>query len=160
ERHVHLAVHRRRGGGGVARLLALARARAQLPEAEVTVGDEGAHAARLGGGQRLAVVGLAALRIGPGGGGRGVPQPGGGLGREPGLPRRELYRAVAQALRVVETAEHQRGSTERPIVPAEIADVSPRGLTLEKLLTFPQPAQALARLAELRQDPSGGDDRL
>src|SRR5262249_24877337 len=71
----------------------------------------------------------------------------------------ELYRAVAQALRVVETAEHQRGSTERPIVPAEIADVSPRGLTLEKLLTFPQPAQALARLAELRQDPSEGDDR-
>src|SRR5262249_57378828 len=40
----------------------------------------------------------------------------------------------------------------------EIADVSPRGLT-QKLLAFPQPAQAFARFAELRQDPSGGDDR-
>src|SRR5215467_11965468 len=63
ERHVHLAVHRRRGSQILARLLVLARARAQLPEAEVAVGDERAHAERLGEGQRLAVVGLAALGI-------------------------------------------------------------------------------------------------
>src|SRR6266849_3888521 len=43
------------------RLVALARARVELAEAEVTVGDERAHAARLGEGQRLTVVGLAAL---------------------------------------------------------------------------------------------------
>src|SRR5499433_3836094 len=58
EPHVHLAVHRRRGREVLARLFALARARAQLPEAEVAVGDERAHAARLGEGQRLAVVRL------------------------------------------------------------------------------------------------------
>src|SRR5215831_7440372 len=82
------------------------------------------------------------------------------MGRIPGLTPRELHRAVAQALRVVETAEHQRGSTERLIEPSEIADLPPLGLTLEKLLTFLQPAQALARLAELRQDPRGGGDRV
>src|SRR5215467_2901427 len=57
EPHIHLAVHRRRGGEVFARLFALARARAQLPEAEVAVGDERTHAARLGEGQGLAVVG-------------------------------------------------------------------------------------------------------
>ncbi len=50
----------------VAGLLALAGAPGELPEAEVAVGgDEGTHAARLGEGHRLAVVGLAALGIEP-----------------------------------------------------------------------------------------------
>src|SRR5215831_442110 len=49
--HIHLLIHPRRGGEVLARLLALARARAQLPEAEVAVGDERTHAARLGNGQ-------------------------------------------------------------------------------------------------------------
>src|SRR5262249_23539052 len=56
EPYVYLAVHRRRGGEVLARLLALARACEHLPEAEVAVGDERAHAARLGEGQCLAVV--------------------------------------------------------------------------------------------------------
>ena len=72
EAHVHLTVHRRGGGEVLPRLLALARARSQLPEAEVAVGDERAHAARLGEGQRLAVVSLAALGIEPLGVGRDV----------------------------------------------------------------------------------------
>src|SRR5262249_27312375 len=38
------------------RLVALARAPVELAEAEVAVGDEGTHTARLGEGQRLAVV--------------------------------------------------------------------------------------------------------
>src|SRR5262249_12520100 len=160
EPHVHFAVHRGRGSEILARLLAFTRAPVELPEAEMAVGDKRAHAARLGEGQRLAVVGLAAFGIEPVGGGRDVTEQVERMGRKPRLTRRGLRRAVAQALRVVETAEHQRGSTQPPIVRSEIADVSPRGLTLEKLLTFPQPAQALARLAELRQDPSGGDDRL
>src|SRR5215472_9544964 len=63
EPHLHLAVHRRRGGEVLARLLALARAREQLPEAQVAVGDEGAHATRFGQRKRLAVVGLAALGV-------------------------------------------------------------------------------------------------
>ena len=44
EPHVHLAVHRRRGGEVLLGLLALARAPVELAEAEVAVGDEGAHA--------------------------------------------------------------------------------------------------------------------
>src|SRR5215470_16020835 len=47
-RHPHLAVHRRRGGEVLLRLLALARAPVELAEAEVAVGDEGAHGAGLG----------------------------------------------------------------------------------------------------------------
>ena len=44
------------------RLLALARAPVELAEAEVAVGDEGAHAERLGEGERVAVVALRVLR--------------------------------------------------------------------------------------------------
>src|SRR5262249_20611648 len=42
-RHPHLAIHRRRGGEVLLRLLALARAPVQLAQTEVAVGDEGAH---------------------------------------------------------------------------------------------------------------------
>ena len=47
------------------RLLALARAPVELTEDEVAVGDEGAHIARLGEGQRLAIVSLAAHGVEP-----------------------------------------------------------------------------------------------
>src|SRR5262249_2335644 len=43
-RHPHLAVHRRRGGEMLLRVLTLARAPGELAEAEVAVGDEGAQA--------------------------------------------------------------------------------------------------------------------
>src|SRR6266508_2529632 len=55
-RHAHLAVHRRRGGEVLLRLLALARAPVELAEAEVAVGDERAHAELGGEGQGGAVV--------------------------------------------------------------------------------------------------------
>jgi hypothetical protein len=45
-RHVHLAIHRRRGGEVRARLLVLARAPVELAEAEMAVGDEGARMLR------------------------------------------------------------------------------------------------------------------
>src|SRR5215510_747914 len=54
--HVHFAVHRRRGGDVVLRLLAMAPAAVQFAEAKVAMGDERAHAAGLGERQRLAVV--------------------------------------------------------------------------------------------------------
>src|SRR5262245_55713737 len=54
-RHPHLAVHRRRGGEVLLCLLALARAPVQLAETEVTVRDEGTHAAWLCERERLAV---------------------------------------------------------------------------------------------------------
>src|SRR4029453_12220470 len=53
-RHPHLAIHRRRGGEVLLRLRALARAPVELAEAEMAVGDEGAHASGLGERQRLA----------------------------------------------------------------------------------------------------------
>src|SRR5262249_36782497 len=40
-RHPHLAIHRRRGGEVLTRLIALAGAPGELAEAEVAVGDEG-----------------------------------------------------------------------------------------------------------------------
>src|SRR5262245_33569610 len=43
-RHPHLAVHRPRGSEMPLRLFALARALVELAEAEMAVGDEGAHA--------------------------------------------------------------------------------------------------------------------
>src|SRR5215472_3379075 len=54
-RHSHLAVHRRRYSEMLLRLLALARALVDLAEAEVAVGDEGAHAEFAGERERLAV---------------------------------------------------------------------------------------------------------
>ena len=90
----------------LAGLLTLACAPIERAEAEVAVGDEGAHAARLGEGQRPAVVGLAALGIEPVGMGRDVAEQVQGMGRESELGRRGFDRAVAKASPVVELAEH------------------------------------------------------
>jgi hypothetical protein len=112
-RHAHLAVHRRRNGEVFLGLLALVRTAVELAEAEVAVGDEGAHAARLGEGKRFAVVGLAALGIETPGMGCDVAEKVQRMGREPGVPRRGLDRAVAQAPPLVEPAEQQTGATQR-----------------------------------------------
>ena len=141
------------------RLLALAGAPVELAEAEVAVGDERAHAARLGERQRLAVVGLAALGVEPVGMGRDVAEQVQRMGREPGLTRRGSTARSPRLPRLVEPAEQQTGATQRVVGPAATADDSPRRLTLEELLAFPEPVQRLARLAELRQHPGGGGDR-
>src|SRR5216684_3446929 len=73
-RHPHLAIHRRRHGEMLLRLLALVRTPVELSEAEVAVGDERAHAAGLGEGEGLAVASLAALGIEPIGMARDVPE--------------------------------------------------------------------------------------
>src|SRR5215510_13752610 len=62
-RHSHLAVHRRRGGEVLLRLLTLASAPVELAEAEVAVGDKGPHAQCLGQSQGLLVVGCGLLDI-------------------------------------------------------------------------------------------------
>ena len=56
----------------------------ELAEPEVAVGDERAHAARLGKRQRLAVVGLAALGVEPVGMGRDVAEQMQRMGHAPG----------------------------------------------------------------------------
>src|SRR5881296_3628103 len=55
-RHPHLAVHRRRDGEVLLRLLALVRVPVELAEAEVAVGHEGAHTELIGECQGLTVV--------------------------------------------------------------------------------------------------------
>src|SRR5215468_7744062 len=55
-RHAHLAVHRRRGGEMLVRLLARAAAPVELAEAEVAVGDEGVHAEPVGQRECVSVV--------------------------------------------------------------------------------------------------------
>jgi hypothetical protein len=116
----------------------------------MAVGDERAHAARLGQRQRPAIVGLAALGVEPMGVGRDVAEQVLSMGRVPGLRRRRLDRAVAQAPRLVEPAEQQTSAPQGVVGPAMMVDKSPRRLTLEKLLAFLEPVQRLARLAELR----------
>ena len=95
ELHIHLAVHRGRGCEVLAGLVALARKLQELPEAEVTVGDERAHAPRLGERQRLAVLGLATLGIASIRMGHDVAAQVQRMGREPGVRRRGFERAVA-----------------------------------------------------------------
>ena len=63
EAHVHLAVHARGSGQVLASLLRFAGALVQLAEAEMAVGDDGPHAARLGERQGLAIVGFASLDV-------------------------------------------------------------------------------------------------
>src|SRR5262245_37985947 len=144
EPHVHLAVHRRRGREVLARLVALARAPVELAEAGVTVSDEGPHAAGSGEGQRLAVVALAALGIEPVGMGGDVAEQVQRMGDEPGVTRRAFDRAVSEAPRLVEPAEPQTGASQRVVGPAVNAHDAARGVTLEELLTFAEPAQRFA----------------
>ncbi len=82
------------------RLRALACTSIEFAEAQVAVRDEGAHAARLGEGQRLAVVSLAALGVEPVGMVRDVAEQVPRMGREPVVLRRGFDRAVAQAPRL------------------------------------------------------------
>src|SRR5262249_47748179 len=63
EAHVHLAIHRRRGGQTLPSLLWLAGAAIELAQAQMAVGDKRAHAVRLGERQRLLVVSYAAFSI-------------------------------------------------------------------------------------------------
>ncbi len=87
----------------------------------MTVGDEGAHSARLGERQRLTVVSLAALRVEPVGMGRDVAEQVQRMGRESELTWRGFDRAVAQTLRLVEPAKQQTGATQRVVDAARVA---------------------------------------
>src|SRR5262245_17547104 len=142
----------------LAGLLTCGLVQIKLAEAEVTVGDEGAHPSRLGDGQRLPVVGLAPFCIEAVGMASGVTEEVQRMGRKSRLAGREFDRAVAQAPRVVEPPQHQRSLARPRVEPSESADVSARGVTLETLLTLPQTAQGLGRLAELCQAPGGEHD--
>src|SRR5215471_1076089 len=121
EGHVHLAVHRRRGGEVLAGVVPLAPALVENTETPVTVSDKGTHAPRFGEGQRLTVVGLGgvgvtALRMG-----RDVTEQVPGVGGEAGMPWRGFDGAMAQPSRLVHTTEQQRRPPQRMVGPGEVA---------------------------------------
>jgi hypothetical protein len=89
--------------------LALARPLVELAESEVAVGDEGAHAARLGERKRLAVVCFAALGVDPVGTGRDVAEQLQEWAVTPSVLRNRLDGALAQLLRLVESTQQQAG---------------------------------------------------
>src|SRR5260370_21541236 len=62
KRHVHVEVHRRRGGEMLGGPLARARALVELAEAQVAMSDKGAHPEPFGQRERVAVVALSVLR--------------------------------------------------------------------------------------------------
>jgi hypothetical protein len=103
-------VHRRRGGEVLLRLLVLLRAPVELGEAEVAVGDEGAHLAWLSERQSLKIVAFATRGVEPVGMGRDVAEQVQRMGRETGLRRRAFDCAMAEALRLGEPAEQQTGT--------------------------------------------------
>ena len=116
-------------------LLPLARAPVELAEAEVAMGDERPHGARLGKRQRLPIVGLAALGVAAVGMSCDVTEQVQRMGRGPGVRRRILERAVAQAPRLVELAEQQAGTTQRVVPPAAVERDSLRRVTFEEMLS-------------------------
>src|SRR5262249_9067776 len=98
--HAHLAVHRRRDGELLVRVLAPACAPVELAEAQMAVGDEGTHAEFLRQGHGLAVVrhGLPDLRAGGMGGDLGQYPETVGLPAAPALMTAELEGATGQTL--------------------------------------------------------------
>ena len=102
-RHAHLAVHRRRRGEVLLRLLALAGAPIELAEAEVAVGDEGRMPTSPRSFGQLVQQRLRVSKVG------GVEALG-----EPAVDRREKIRGLlVLALRLPEACE-AGGSTQLP----------------------------------------------
>ncbi len=109
--------------------LVLARPPGELAEAEVAVGDEGAHAAGLGERERVTVVGLSSLGIEPLRMGRKITEQVPRIGRESEQRARGIKRPLGQMARPITTAEHDTGATQTMPTPAEVAG-SPGRLAL------------------------------
>jgi hypothetical protein len=122
-------------------------------EPEMAMRDERAHLERLGERQRLAVIGLAEVRIEEVGTGRDVPEQVPRIGRVAGLPRRDLDDLIAQAPGLIEPAEEQADAPERVARRAAGADDVARREVLHEPRGFAEPILGLARLTELRHDP-------
>src|SRR5262245_56907450 len=111
----------------------------ELTQAKVAVGDEGAHAARLGEGQRRAVVTLGVLGIELIGMACDITLQVQRVGGKARLTRGGFDRAQGQAPRVLETTEQEAGATERVVARAQPTEEAPRSVTLEELLAFLDP---------------------
>src|SRR3954471_3056254 len=80
------------------------------------------------------------------------------MGPKAGLTLRGFDRAIGHAPRLVQQTKQQTSATYGAVGPAAMTDDSPRRLMLEELLALSDSVQRLARLADLRQHPSGGGD--
>ena len=67
-----------------------------------------------------------------------------------------FHSSSGQARRIVNPPQQQTGSTQRVV--ARPTRNSPRRLTLNELLPFPEPVQRLVRLTELGENPGGLGD--
>ena len=130
EIHVHLAVHRRRGGQILPGELWLTDAASELPQAEVAVGDDGPHAVQLGECQRLPVVGGAAFGIEPVGMGCDVAEQMQRMGRKAGLAAERIQ------------PPGRPGATLRRAGRAADRRVPPRGRPSRDGRRFPAPPDA------------------
>src|SRR5262245_40457633 len=92
--------------------------------------------------------------------GREIAEPvesgGGGAGVGRGIRKRTL----AQAPRLVEPVEPQRGPPQPTVVPAVVVDEPLGGVGLEDLLAFLELGKRLGRVAKLREDPGEGGDSM
>jgi hypothetical protein len=111
-------------------------------ETKVAMGDEGSHAAGLGELECLTVVSLAVLGVESIGMGRNVAMQVQRMCREARMARREFDRAVAQAARIVGSAEQQGRPTEHVVEPREMSYDFRRRETLDDLLGKPDLASA------------------
>src|SRR5262245_25024858 len=125
----------------------------------MAVSDEGAHAARLGEGQRLAVVALAGLGVESIRMACDVAEQVEGMRREPGMARSGFHRPPPQISRRVESAEQQI-RTPQPMTGLPVsADGAGRRLTFPELLGLSEPGQRRGRLADFREDIGGSGQR-
>src|SRR5262249_24343993 len=151
EAHVHLAIHRRRGGQTLPSLLWLAGAAIERAQAQMAVGDKRAHAVRLGERQRLLVVSYAAFSIELVGVGSQVTEKMQRMGPKTGVALRGCDRAIAQVPGLIESSEQQTSATDCNVSPATMTNDSTRCLFFQEPLGFLDPVQRPLHVADLRQ---------
>src|SRR5215472_2389210 len=122
----------------------------------MAVGDEWAHAVRLGERQRLLVVSHAAFCIELVGMGCQVTEKMQRMGPKAGLVLRGHDRAIAQVPCLIESSEQQTSATDCKVGPATMAKDSTRCLFIQEPLGLLDPPQRRLYVASLRQRPSQG----
>ena len=158
--HVHFAIYSHRVHEILSGVLRLTAAAIELAQPEMAMGDEWTHPVQLGERQRCSVMGRAGFGIEQVLMGRDVPEQTVGMSRKTGLAPRGCNRARAQAPCFIEPTEQQTRAAHRAVSPAVMLADPPRRLTLEELLALPEPGERLARLADLREEPSREGDRV
>src|SRR5215471_14637725 len=125
----------------------------------IAVGDQRAHAVRLGERQRLLVVSHAAFSIELVGMGCQVTEKMQRMGPKAGLALRGLNRAIAQVPGLIESSEQQTSATDCKVGPATVTKNSTRCLFIQELLGLLDPSKRLLDIANLRQSRSRASNR-